>query len=128
MGDFATELTRSRGTTLAAAPPRAESGAVDRDRGGILGGGLGMGSGMSWASFLGEVLEHVPELQWKGGGRGSVSTYHMMRNDAQVQGLFLGTTYPIRRYNWMIEPNGAKAAIVKKISEDYNLPIRGKED
>lgn len=107
--------------------PTTEIGSVDRDNANII-SGLGMGQGLSWKSFLGEVLEHVPELQWRGGGSGSVRTYHMMRNDAQVQGLFHGTTFPIRRYGWALEPNGAKASIVRALSKDYNLPIRGKED
>jgi len=51
-----------------------------------------------------------------------------MRNDAQVQGLFLGTTLPIRRYNWYIEPNGATARMTNALASDLNLPIRGKEN
>jgi hypothetical protein len=51
-----------------------------------------------------------------------------MRTDAQCQGLYLGSTLPIRRYNWFIEPNGARDELVQKVSNDYNLPIRGRED
>lgn len=129
MTSFAAQLAEYRISSRANLGPTTEIGSVDRDNTSIIGSGaLGAGLGLSWKSFLGEALEHVPELQWKGGGRGSVKTYHMMRNDAQVQGLYHGTTFPIRRYGWALEPNGAKVGIVNQLSKDYNLPIRGKED
>jgi hypothetical protein len=77
----------------------------------------------SWSYFYGDDLENVPELMWPQ----SVRVYHMMRNDAQVQGLFNGCVLPIRRYRWMLDPNGAKAEVVNKFSEDYGLPIEGEE-
>lgn len=127
--DFAASLAAERLAAKASGGPTTEIGSVDRDNMTLIGGSLGMGGlGMSWRSFLGEVLENVPELKWRGGGSGSVKTYHTMRNDSQVQGLFNGTTFPIRRYAWAIEPNGARAKIVNTIARDYNLPIRGKED
>lgn len=78
--------------------------------------------------FKGDDLELVPDLKWQPGGKGLVGAYHRMRTDSQVQGLFNGTTYPIRRYGWFLEPNGAREEVVTMLSRDYNIPIRGEED
>lgn len=115
MSDLATAIQAARKK-----PPTTERGSAVDDTSHV----LGMFGSVSWKSFLGDILEHVPELQWPT----SVRTYHTMRNDAQIQGLFLGSTLPIRRYNWHIEPNGADTAIVEAIAADYNLPIHGQED
>lgn len=111
------------------APPTTEKGSsLDRANTTGLLGGLGMGA-PSWSYFHeGEDLEHVPDLKWQPGGKGLVEVYHRMRADAQVQGLYLGCTLPIRRYEWFIEPNGAPDNIVQRVATDYNLPIRGQED
>lgn len=85
---------------------------------------IGDGSRAGWNYFMGDDLEHVPELKDR---LTSVKTYHAMRNDAQVQGLYLGSTLPIRRYTWYIEPNGAPDSVVEHIAKSYNLPIKGKE-
>lgn len=93
------------------------------------GGALGMGGAPSWKYFheLND-LEHVPELKWLPDGKGMVAEYHRMRTDAQIQGLYLGCTLPIRRYDFRINPNGARDAVVQKISSNYNVPILGQED
>ncbi len=51
-----------------------------------------------------------------------------MLTDAQVSGLLRGTTLPIRRFQWMIDPNGAAASTVKRIADDYGLPIMGRRN
>jgi hypothetical protein len=90
---------------------------------------VGWGGGPpSWSYFGSEALEHVPELKWKPLGKGMVRTYHNMRTDAQVQGLFLGSTLPVRRYNYALNKNGARARTLKRISTNYNIPIKGEED
>lgn len=71
--------------------------------------------------YLGDELEQVPELQWPQ----SVITYSGMRNDAQLEGLFMGTTLPIRNYNWCIDANGCDAKFVELLAKDMNLPIKG---
>lgn len=90
---------------------------------------VGWGGGpASWSYLSRETMETVPELKWRPGGKGMVHAYHQMRGDAQVQGLFMGATLPVRRYNYAIDENGARARVVKRISENYNIPIKGKED
>jgi hypothetical protein len=53
----------------------------------------------------------------------SNETYASMLNDAQIEGLYRGTTLPIRAYDWYLEPNGARPEVVDRISADYNLPV-----
>lgn len=117
----------------AAGAPTTEQGSMlpDANNGSMYGGGLGMGgkAAPDWSYFNdADNMEHVPELKWKPNGKGAVESYHRMRSDAQVQGLYLGSTMPIRRYDWRINPNGANPAIVAKISANYNIPILGQED
>lgn len=112
--------------------PTSEQGSMLPDAGGVRGAGaLGMGgSGVpGWSYFTNiDELEHVEDLKWKPNGKGAVYEYHRMRTDAQCQGLYLGCTLPIRRYDFRINPNGADPAIVQKISSNYNIPILGQED
>lgn len=75
-----------------------------------------------WSSFVYDELETVPELQFPL----SVRTYHAMRNDGQVEGLHAGATMPIRRYKWMINPNGCPEDRVERLAGDIGLPIKGK--
>jgi hypothetical protein len=90
---------------------------------------IGWGGGPpSWSYLARESLEHVPELRWRPGGRGLVGVYHKMRSDAQVQGLFMGATLPVRRYNFALDKNGARAKVLKRISTNYNIPVKGEED
>jgi hypothetical protein len=80
---------------------------------------------LPWSAFSWiDQQEHVPELVWPN----SVTTYNQMRTDSQVNGLYLGITLPIRRYNWVIKPNGARDEIVAGIAEDFNLPIQGDDE
>lgn len=84
--------------------------------------------GLTWQDAIQDVMEHVPDLMWAPNGAGAVGQYHLMRTDAQAQALYMGSTLPIRRYGFFLEPNGANDRIVSSFSQDSNIPIRGKED
>lgn len=74
----------------------------------------------SWSVLdASDELESNPKLTFPT----SISTYHSMRTDPQVQGLLTGATWPLLRMRWYIDPNGAKPEIVEHISADLNLPI-----
>lgn len=88
-----------------------------------IGAPANVGAGIPpWGSmYLGDDLEQTPELQWPE----SVITYHKMRNDAQLEGLFMGTTLPIRNYNWCIDRNGCDKDRTADLAKDMNLPVKG---
>jgi len=68
--------------------------------------------------------EHTPELVWPQ----SVSVYDQMRRtDAQVNSVLEAVWQPIRRTSWRIDPNGARATVVKFVAGDLGLPIVGKD-
>jgi len=80
---------------------------------------------LPWSQmWVGDPLETVPALQWPQ----SVWSYAAMMTDSQVDGLMLGTTLPIRRYNWFIDPNGQPTSKVKKLAADFNLPLLGEKE
>ncbi len=80
---------------------------------------------LPWSQmWVGDPLETVPQLQWPA----SVWSYAAMLNDSQVDGLLLGSTLPIRRYAWYLDPNGCDPAQVKKLAADLNLPLEGEEE
>lgn len=69
-----------------------------------------------------ELTEQVPDLRWPM----SLVTYSRMpREDARCWSLLSAIGLPIRRTAWRIDPNGAEDAVVKHISEDLGLPIKG---
>lgn len=65
--------------------------------------------------------ETVWELTWPT----SVYYFNRMRNDSQVDSLYLASTLPIRRYRWMLDPNGCPTDMVDKLSEDLGIPVKG---
>ncbi|WP_433078883.1 phage portal protein family protein [Dactylosporangium sp. CA-052675] len=68
--------------------------------------------------------ETTPELQWPQ----SVAVYDAMRRtDAQVNSVLEAVTLPVRRTPWRIDPNGARATVVKFVANDLGLPIVGKD-
>jgi hypothetical protein len=75
-----------------------------------------------WGQFI-DDREYAPELVWPS----SILTFDQMRNDSQVDGLYAGITWPIRRYRWLIDPNGAPDSAVAQISEDLNLDIKDEQ-
>lgn len=77
---------------------------------------------LGWNAFV-DDFEYVPELKWPN----SVKAYQKMGVDAQLEALMWGTTGQIRKFKWMIDPNGAPDDMVNHFSEDYNLPIVGEE-
>lgn len=78
---------------------------------------------LPWGLFFGDESERVPELTWPR----SIRTYEAMRNDAQIKALLQAATLPIRRYKWMIDPNGAPANVVQRVAEDFGLPVKGED-
>lgn len=80
---------------------------------------------LPWSQmWVGDPLETVPQLQWPT----SVWTYAGMLNDSQLEGLLSGTTLPIRRYKWFIDPNGCDPKMVKELAADMNLPVKGEDE
>ena len=76
-----------------------------------------------WSAFV-DVSEDVPELRWPT----SINYYDKMRNDAQIASLLLAYFLPIRRYQWYIDPNGARDEVVELVARDLNLPIEGEDE
>ena len=66
-----------------------------------------------------DELETNPKLTFPA----SISTYHSMRTDPQVQGLLTGAIWPLLRMKWYINPNNAPDEMVEHIATDLNLPI-----
>jgi DNA topoisomerase IB len=67
--------------------------------------------------------ETTPELVWPQ----SVSVFDAMRRtDAQVASVLRAVNLPVRRTQWRIDPNGARATVVKFVANDLGLPIVGK--
>lgn len=94
-------------------PPTSELGRTNPQVSGIM-------KLARWASFW-DDNEVVPELQWPT----SVRSYDIMRGDSQLQALLTGTTWPIRRYRWMLDPNGARPELVEALSADLGLDVVG---
>lgn len=80
-----------------------------------VGGGL-----LPWSVWL-DDREYAPDVQWPK----SVDTYRRMQTDAQIKGLLLATTLPIRRFRWELDPNDATPEVVAHISKSLNLPEVG---
>lgn len=100
---------------LPSKPPTTEIGAETS-------AGIAIGSGgrlLPWAMFI-DDREYVPELTWPS----SVRVFDRMRSDSQIEGLYAGLTWPITRYTWLVDPNGARDEIVAGISEDLGLDIK----
>lgn len=72
-------------------------------------------------SGLSDPSIDVPELVWPQ----SILTFDHMRRDSQIAALLWAITMPIRRYKWMINPNGARDEVVQYVSDDLNVPIAG---
>lgn len=76
-----------------------------------------------WRQFI-DIYEDVPELFWPR----SIQTLDHMRTDSQLAALLTSVIYGITQLRYIIEPNGARPSLVKEISEDLALPIKGKDD
>lgn len=74
-----------------------------------------------WTAFVDDG-EYAPDLKYPL----SRDIFEKMMTDSQVIGLWRGTTLPVRGFQWMVDPNGAPAETVNRISENYGLPIKGR--
>ena len=81
-------------------------------------GGIWGLRGSHWQHLVQEN-ENIPELRYPQ----NIIVYGRMRNDAQIEALWRGVTLPIRRYNWMVDPNGAREEVVNHVADDYGLQI-----
>jgi hypothetical protein len=106
---------------LASAPPTQEIG-YERQPRAPIGRPPNLTTDLGWNQFVDDV-EYVPELKWPR----SVKSYQRMRTDSQLSGLFRAMTMPIRRFHWLIDPNGADPAIVDHVANDLNLDVKGQE-
>lgn len=110
-----------------AAPKRAlgvSSAAPTKELGTILQGVFSMDGMAPWNNFVDDI-EFIPELIWPR----SVSTYEIVRTDAQASALYKALFLPlIRRGTWSINPNGVNDnAQVERLSQVLNLPIQGEK-
>jgi hypothetical protein len=96
--------------TLATSPPTDEIGSPS----------LWTTSVPGWSTFVTDYLEKSPALQWPQ----SIQTYSDMRHDAQIQGLYLGTSLPLRRYHWLLDPNGCDPKMVLELAKDLSLNVK----
>lgn len=78
--------------------------------------------GAPWSAFV-DTQEYVLDLKWPQ----SITVYDQMRTDSQLAALLWAMTAPIRRFKWMIDPNGADDAIVTGVAEDLNMDVVGEE-
>lgn len=81
------------------------------------GGGL-----FPWGVMI-DDREYAPDVKWPE----SIKTYRRMQTDAQIKGLLMATTLPIRRFRWEIDPNGARPEVVAHVCRALNLPAVGAE-
>ena len=79
-----------------------------------------VGGLLPWSAWF-DDREYAPDVRWPQ----SVKTYRRMQTDAQLKGLLMATTLPIRRMRWEIDPNGAKPEIVAHVCASLNLPQVG---
>jgi hypothetical protein len=73
----------------------------------------------SWGVLAADDLEDNDQLKFPQ----SVVSYTKMQTDGQVQGLSHGSTWPIFRMQWYLEPGNARADGVERLSRDLGLPV-----
>lgn len=78
---------------------------------------------LPWTAFI-DDREYAPDVKWPS----SIGVFQRMQTDAQIKGMLLALTLPIRRFRWELDPNGADAPVVDHIAQSLNLPIAGQED
>lgn len=117
-------MAAKAGVSMATVDPAAQRGAPTKEIGspGVVTGMGGFLGRPEWAYFV-DTREYAPELQWPA----SIPILERMETDAQLKGLLLATTLPIRRFRWELDPNEADPEVVEHAAEDLNLPIRGEE-
>lgn len=102
-------------------PPTTEIGYVVPGR--DLPGSHSLKGPLSWAAIEADAVEYVPQLRWPQ----SVKVYDKMRSDPQIDALLRGMTLPIRKFRWLIDPEGASEEVTTKVAEDFGLPVLGRE-
>lgn len=86
---------------------------------------LGHGSASlipGWNQFGGGDND-VTQLAWPT----SVTTYHRMRTDSQVDALLTSVFLPIRRLNWEIQQGEASDEVAQAVAADLGLPLQGEK-
>lgn len=76
-----------------------------------------------WRQFI-DTTEDVPELYWPR----SVITLDHMRTDSQLAALLTSVMWGISQLRFIVDPNGARPSLIKEISQDLNLPVKGQDD
>src|SRR5437868_1055314 len=77
----------------------------------------------AWSSFV-DIGEDVPELRWPH----SVGTYKKMSNDVTIEAMLFGLIGPLRRYTWLLNPNGAKEQSVRELADDLGVRVVGDQE
>src|SRR4051794_23228048 len=113
---------RTRIQRTGSAPPTSQQGTPEIGVGGVSSWDGLNGGPQPWHMFI-DQYEHVPEMRWPQ----SVQWYDQMRTDSQLAALYTSVVYGIQKLRYMIDPNGARPSLVQEISEDLNLPIKGKD-
>lgn len=75
----------------------------------------------SWGALAGMDPADPPPFQYPS----SIATVNRMRTDPQIDGLCSGVLMPINRFDWRLNPNGARDEVVEQISTDLGIPIKG---
>ncbi|NHI16856.1 phage portal protein family protein [Microbacterium excoecariae] len=69
--------------------------------------------------------EETPELRWPL----NIPVYdRMRRQDAQVISVLRAVSLPIKRTPWQIDPAGADPEVVKFVSANLGLPVKGQDE
>ena len=74
-----------------------------------------------WGTWNVDTTEHVPALKWPA----SIRIYDRMRSDPQVDALLRGLFTPVRRFEYVIDPDGARKEVVNALAEDLGLSVIG---
>lgn len=110
------------GTNRGARPPVTQIGVADPFNYGV---SLNPSTGAvaPWRTFI-DITEEVPELFWPR----SIQTLDAMRTDSQLAALVTAIMWGVGQLRFIVDPNGARPSLVEEISQDLNLPIKGKDE
>ena len=75
-----------------------------------------------WRQWI-DYIEYVPELRWPR----SIWVYDQMRTDSQLAALITAQMWGITQLRFLLDANGARPSLVKELSEDLNIPIKGED-
>ena len=78
-----------------------------------------------WASITSAAHEKNPAMEWPK----YLEVVDQMRNeDAQVSSVHRAVTLPIRSTDWLIDPAGADAEVVRHVAQNLGLRVKGQEN